>query len=238
MEPVFLALVQRRTAFAKQLVRVLARPPTLTSLGELPERPAAHLVDRIGIEQDECAYTLRVRGGEQRRHSAALIRSQHGRSRSAGRLQHGPQILHPRLERGELGAVVGQPGTALVEQNQPKGTGEPLVKVPPLRPHPPVDEIRAVGGYEDEIDLPLPNDLIRDRDAPASHVSDLVIHTKHLHIKRRTRKEGRAGRASGDISEHWPNRVSPRLTLHESVGNSPVARPFPIRSQAPRLLEV
>ena len=43
---------------------------------------------------------------------------------------------------------------------------------------------------------------------------------------------------SGVIPERWPNRASPRLTLHESVGDSPVARPFPIRSQAPGLLEV
>jgi hypothetical protein len=115
-----------------------------------------------------------------------------------------------------VAAVIGETGTALVEQNQPKRTGEALVKGPPPRPHPPVDQIRAVGVHEDEIDLALPDHLKRDRDAPVSHVPDLVIHTKHLHIKRRARKEGREVRASGDcetrqvgLSEAVASLVSP-----------------------------
>ena len=116
---VILALVQRRTPFAEQLVRELARPPTLTQVGELLERLAARsrLGSANGVDQDERPHTLRVGGGEERRHAAALVRGQHDGSRSAGRVQHGPQILHPRLERGELAPVIGETGAALVEQD-------------------------------------------------------------------------------------------------------------------------
>jgi hypothetical protein len=48
-------------------------------------------------------------------------------------------MLHPRLECRELTAMVGQPGAALVEQDQPKGTSETLVEIAPRRILPPVE---------------------------------------------------------------------------------------------------
>ena len=69
--------------------------------------------------------------------------------------------------------MVRQPGTALVEQDQPKRTPETLVEIPPWRILPPVDQVRPEFGDEDKIDIPIADDLVRDSDPVAPCVPDI-----------------------------------------------------------------
>jgi hypothetical protein len=47
--------------------------------------------------------------------------------------------------------MVRQPRTALVKQDQPKGTSETLVEIPPQRILPAVDQVRAPLRHEDKV---------------------------------------------------------------------------------------
>ena len=89
-------------------------------------------------------------------------------------VEHRAQVLHPRLERRELAAVVGQPRAALVEQDQPKRPRQPQVEVAPARILPPVDEIRHVIGHVHEVGVSLAHDLVGDRDTAATRIPDLT----------------------------------------------------------------
>jgi hypothetical protein len=67
-----------------------------------------------------------------------------------------------------MAAVVGQPGSALVEQDQAERAREQRVEVAPAGLLPAVDEV----------DVSFADDLVRDRDAAAPGVLDLVFHRR------------------------------------------------------------
>ena len=88
------------------------------------------------------------------------------------------QVLHPRLEGSELPAVIRQPRPTLVEENQPKRLGELLVEVAPVPRLPAVDEVRDEIGDIREVGLAFAQELVGDRDATVSHVSDISCHKR------------------------------------------------------------
>lgn len=87
-------------------------------------------------------------------------------------------VLHPRLEGGELPAVIRETRPALVEENQPKRPGELLVELAPARGLPAVDEVRDEVGDIGEIGLGVADHLIGDRNTAVSRVSDLGRHRR------------------------------------------------------------
>jgi hypothetical protein len=132
------------------------------------------------VEQDERPRPFGIRRGEQRGRAASLVRSEdHGLVR-AGRIEHGAEVLHSRLERGELPAVIGEAGASLVEQDQPERSGQPPVEVAPARIAPDVAEVRHVVRHVDEVGLPVADDLVGDRDAAGAGIARLRLHPRSL----------------------------------------------------------
>ncbi len=118
---------------------------------------------------------LRIGWCVERGHPAPFLRSQDDGVRGSSRVEHRPQVLHRRLQRGELRTVIGETRAALVEQDQSERAGEALVERPPTRYLPAVDEIRHVVGYVNKVGLALTGDLIRDCDAAVARVPDLFL---------------------------------------------------------------
>lgn|SRR5512132_567538 len=77
--------------------------------------------------------------------------------------------------------MVGQPGAALVEQDQPKGTSETLVEIAPRRILPPVYQVRPEFGHEDKVDISIADDLVCDSDAATPCVPDIRPHDTRRH---------------------------------------------------------
>jgi hypothetical protein len=91
------------------------------------------------------------------------------------------QILHPRLEIRKLAAEIRKPRSALVEQNQTKGVRESLVEVAPERVLPVVDKVRNIVRNQDEVDLPVTDHRVGDRDTAVPDVPDVELHGWILH---------------------------------------------------------
>lgn len=87
------------------------------------------------------------------------------------------QVLHPRLEGGELPAVIRETRPAN-QPEQPEQPGELLVELAPARGLPAVDEVRDEVGDIGEIGLGVADHLIGDRNTAVSRVSDLGRHRR------------------------------------------------------------
>jgi hypothetical protein len=72
--------------------------------------------------------------------------------------------------------MVGQPGAALVEQDQPERAREALVERSQKLRLPAVNEIRHPIGHVDEIHVALTDHLVRDRDAAVVRIPDRFLH--------------------------------------------------------------
>jgi hypothetical protein len=104
------------------------------------------------------------------------MRTENDRIRRADSVEHSSQVLHPRLQRREMGAMIRKPCPALIEQDQPKRTRETLVKGAPVRLLPPVHEVRHVIGDIHKVRLAGTDNLVRDRGARAARVPDSFLH--------------------------------------------------------------
>ena len=158
---------------------MLLRAPPLASVAQHFECRATQvytLWSCIGVEQHQCSRALGIGGCVQGGHPASLLPSEHDGVRYASRIEHRPQVLHPRLQRRKLRPMIGQARAALVEQDQPKRAREPLIERTPTRRLPAVHEIRHEVRHIDEIDLALTHNLIRDRDTAVARVPDLLLH--------------------------------------------------------------
>ena len=91
--------------------------------------------------------------------------------------EHGPHVVHPRLERGPAGAAaVGQAGPALVEEDQPERTAQTLVELAPVGRLPGVDEVRDEAVDVDEVTLPRPDNLVGDGHVTVPGIADVRLH--------------------------------------------------------------
>ena len=125
------------------------------------------------MEQDERACPLGIARRVEARHPGTLVGAEHDGPLRAGVVEHGTEILHPRLERGEVRPVVGQPRATLVEEDQPERTREALVKLAPVRRLPGINQVGDVVGDVDEVVLAVTQDVVGDRDAPVAGVADV-----------------------------------------------------------------
>ena len=187
------ALLARRERRADQLQYLVAELPSAPALADVAQRCLIGVVgardrEQRWMEERKRGRLLRVGRREQGRHQAALVRTEDQRPLRADRAHHRTHVLHPRLQRRKRAAPVGQTRAALVEQDQPKRLGQPLVERPPVPGLPPVDEVRAVVGDEDEVPLALAHDLVGDRHPAAPHIPDLRLHPVSVTERARLRK--------------------------------------------------
>ena len=136
--------------------------------------------DREAAVDDEAFGPLRVRGGEQEAHGAALGVAEDDRALGAGRVHHRSHVVHPLLERRQAvdGHPVREPGTSLVEVDDPTEGPEPLEDTghPRLLPekldvgHPAVDE--------NQVPRTGAEDLVGDLHPVARGVADLAGHSR------------------------------------------------------------
>ena len=178
-EPASIVLVrsERRPHLDEDLVAPLPDAPPFPDTGQiLPRRlgvgaKGGALCSRM--EEHERPRPLRIGRGEQDGHRAPLVRAEDhwiGRPR---RVENRVQVLHPRLQRRELAAVIGETGSPLVEQDQPERTGEAEVEVAPPWILPPVHEVRGPLGHVHEVDVAFAHHLVGDRDSTVARVPDL-----------------------------------------------------------------
>ena len=148
---------------------------------------------RHGVKEHERARPLRIRRGEHDGHPAPLVLAEDHRTRRPCGIENGVQVLHPRLQRRELASMIGDPGSALVEQDQTERTSQAEEEVALIRILPVKDEIRAEAGNVDKVDVPFADHLVGNRDSTVSRVLDLsvgrgldvLLHRDILTIRRR-----------------------------------------------------
>ena len=146
----------------------------------------------------------RIGGCEQAAHRPALRHAEQHRAPGARRAQHGPDVLHPLSERGQIGDPVRKAGAALVEQDEPGEPGQAPKEARERRLVPEVLEMGNPAHDEHEIDRTAPEHLIGDVDVPA------------VGILHRESKRGRRRQA---------DRQRGRLRRADDVGDEPVAAP-------------
>ncbi len=129
--------------------------------------------DSARVEEGQRGGSLGICRGVESGHATSLVRGEDHRTRGSGCVQHGVEILHPRLERGELAAVVRQARATLVEEDQPETLRQLQVEVAPARILPRVDEIRHEVRHVHQVGVSSAHDLIGDCDTAASCVPDL-----------------------------------------------------------------
>ena len=129
--------------------------------------------------QHERCDPLRVGGGHQDRHRAALgVAAQHRAPRTDG-VHDREHVVHPRLEVGQPLRPVRHPGAALVEADQPTHRAQPVEEVGVPRVGPVQLQVRDEAGDQHDVQIAAAGDLVGDVQAVADGVAD------RLHSSRR-----------------------------------------------------
>ena len=108
------------------------------------------------MKESKCARAFGIRRRVERGDPTPLVRGENYRVLRADGIKDGAQILHPSLERCKLAAVIRKTGTALVEEDESKGTSKPNVEIAPAWILPPVHEVRHEVRHIDEVDVTMP----------------------------------------------------------------------------------
>ena len=134
-------------------------------------------VDPLGVRpvEDEGGGPVRIGGGEEDRHGAALGVAEQGGSLAADRIHHGADIVHPGLQVGQATGPVGQARAPLVEPDQPGERAEPVEEVGRSRLLPVDLEVGDEPGHQHEVDGTAAGHLIGDVDPGAPGVADLDV---------------------------------------------------------------
>ena len=132
--------------------------------GLAPRVVGGSLPARVAAVHDERRCSLRVGGGEQRAHRAALRDAEQRRPLGVDRVQHRSDVVHPLLEGGQLplGNPIGKTRASLVEQDQ-TGEGREPRQEPRVGRFLPVQfDVREPAGHVHEIARTGPDHLIGD----------------------------------------------------------------------------
>lgn len=166
----------------KQLVAVVGRPPAVTDLaqrrlGGLVSRgqpPGSHPVPgEIGPVHDQGGGSLGVGGGEHGGHGRALRVADDGGSLARLRVHDRTQVVHACLERRDARHAIRQSGPALVEDDEAAERHDRAIEVGQRGLFPAVLHVRYEAWGEDEVERPVPDDLVRDADLSAPRVARL-----------------------------------------------------------------
>ncbi len=116
-----------------------------------------------GAVEHQSGHALGMSGREQDAHRPALGDPEQGRPLGPGGVHDRPDVVDPLLERRHLGDGVGQPGAALVEDDQARERAEPLEEASERRRLPLELEVGGEAEHEDQVDRPVADDLVGDR---------------------------------------------------------------------------
>ena len=174
-----------RRVLAKMLVTELGGSPTPLQLFEflppieLPVRPLPlrqPVSRQEGPVEDECRRPLRICGREQCRHCRALRVTKDGGPFRPDGIHDRANVVHPRLEIRNTTDPIGNPGSALVENDQAAERRESLVEALERRLLPAKLEIRDRARREDQIERPISHNLIGDRNVAAFRIARFRPH--------------------------------------------------------------
>src|SRR5205823_12247271 len=126
----------------------------------------------------------------------------------------------PRLGRRDWAGEVGARRAALVEEDQPDQSSQPLVELTAVRRLPRVDEIGDEVRYEEEIRVSLADHLVGDRDGAAPRVADVEAHAHEF------------PRLAAWPQPLWNASSSSPASGSRPATGSRFARPTPARSSA------
>jgi hypothetical protein len=104
-----------------------------------------------------------VCGGEQHAHRPALGDPEQRRPFGSRGVHHRPDIVDPLLEGRHLADGIGEPGAALVEDDQARERADPIEEASKRKRLPLEFEVRGEAKDEDDVELPVADDLIGDR---------------------------------------------------------------------------
>ena len=156
------ALGQAAHALLEILPRALAPGPVVRRL----------LFDLCADEQ-KGERALRVRRREQDRHRPTLRLPEQGCSLGADRVHRPAHVVHALFERPERD-VVGEPHSALVEQDQPRERGEALAEAASRRISPHRTEMREEAVDEHEVRRTASEDLVGEVHIAVSGVANVL----------------------------------------------------------------
>ena len=137
--------------FAQRLRR--RGPGVVRCLGGSTHRAVEH----------ESSHTIGVRGREHHAHRTALGDAEKGRSLGCSGIHDRPNVVDSLLEGRHLGNGVGQPGPALVEDDQARERADPLEEASERRRLPLELEMGGEAKHDDQIDWSLADHLVGDR---------------------------------------------------------------------------
>jgi hypothetical protein len=128
---------------------------------------------RRGVEEDETRGALRRRGREERREPRAFLRRPEDGRLGADVVEDRAQVVHARLERRHLAHAVGEAGAALVDQREAREGRELAGEADEQRLLPHREQVAGEAAHEDEVDRPVADRLVGDRDVAAAGIADV-----------------------------------------------------------------
>ena len=137
-----------------------------------------------------------IRRGEEHGHWAALRNSDDDRVLASGCVHDGAHVVHTRLEVGEIGRPIRQPGAALVEPDEPAHAAEALEELRRARILPIELEMRDESRHEHDVDRPASSDFERDVDVTTPRVPDIASRNLDDNGHRAAHFDGRRGTGS------------------------------------------
>ena len=136
-----------------------------------PEHP------RVRADRDQRPHPLRIRGGEQDAHRAALGQAEQSRALRPDRVHHRADVVHARLQRRRAHGV-GHPLSSLVEADEAAERRELRQEVGVVGNRPRELDVRGERRDVDDVERAVAGDLIRDRDVAAARVASLGLHPR------------------------------------------------------------
>jgi hypothetical protein len=112
--------------------------------------------------RDQGARPLGPRRCEQGTRRTTLRKAEQRRPLGADRVEHRPDVRDALLERGHVRNRIGEAGSGLVIQDQPREGGEPLEEAAEAQVRPLQVEMRDETGDDDEVRPTISDDLVRD----------------------------------------------------------------------------
>ena len=122
---------ERRADGREQLVASTACVPHIAAAGRAraPARVGSCVAAPYGgnWKRTSASGPLGVGRRKEHGHAAALVRAEDDRAVRPDGVEHGAHVVHPRLQRREVLAAVGEAGSALVEEDH-AGTSAPAAR--------------------------------------------------------------------------------------------------------------
>ena len=153
----------------------------------------------VAAVDDQRARPLGIGRGEQRAIGPPSDTPNERRPLGADGVHHGPHVVHPLLERRQSldRHRIGQPGAALVEEDQPRERREPLGGTARTPARPRSARCARPSPDEHQVDRSVADDLVGDVDVAAPRVLRRWWHVPAVFVCRDTDASGQKQRKRG-----------------------------------------